>query len=176
MVQSTRRSSGRGSSSTPRTARRKRVWFFHEGATVHTGVDVKAVDILTMARASLGVGGFPGWTLETIIGQIYTDLDTVVTGNIIDARYGIVPGTQGQGSANLPVPYTDEGDFIWTDTNFAIVILQNQQGYYGKQRDVRTRAKRKLEEVEDTLWMVTRQNDGTAVNIRWRLRILLLAP
>jgi len=176
MAQSTRRSNGRGNSYTTRSARRKRVWFFSEGAHVHTGADNMRTDLLAAARASLDVGGFPGWTLETIIGQIYTELTVPTVLQVIDTRYGILPAFQSAGAVNIPVPYTDEADFLWTDTNFRTLTTVAGSAFLTVQREVRTGAKRKLEEVEDTLFMVTRQNSVSDVIIRWRLRILLLAP
>jgi len=169
-----RRSPRRGGTSVP--TRRKRVWFFSEDVNTHGGSDNEAFDILSGARTVLGVGGFPGWTVATIIGQAYAQLNTLTALDTLDLRLGIVPGTQGQSNPNLPMPYTDEGDFLWTNTIFRTLITTNQMVYSQTRLDLNVRAQRKLAEVEDTLWFVSAQNAVDACTVTWRLRILMLAP
>ena len=175
MADAPRRSNRRGSTSVP--TRRKRVWFFSENVNTHVGNDNAAFDILSGARSALGVGGFPGWTLAAIVGQVYPEVSVVQPGIAVDCRLGIVPGTQGQAAANLPIPYVDEGDFLWTNTEYYQIVDVSAIGW-GVRRviEVRTKAQRKLEEIEDTLWFVSRQNNTSDITVRWRLRILLLAP
>jgi len=175
-VTSARRSGSRGASSA-RPARRKRVWFFSEAAQTHaTPPSSQSTDVLADARTSLGVNGFPGWTISAIVGQIYADIITVAIGSTLDLRYGVVKASQQATISALPVPYQEDGDFMWTETEFKILDNITGESNHGVRQEVRVRSMRKLEEVDDTLFMVIRQNSSTAAIVRWRLRILLLAP
>jgi len=168
-----RRSTGRGRLSAPR---RKRIWFFEENSLTFVGASSKSLDVLGDARTSLGVNGFPGYTIGAIIGQLYVEPTLVAAGETIDTRYGLVVASQQATIGSLPIPWQEDGDFMWTDTVFRSFVTTGGQDSHTDRTDVRVRSMRKLEEVDDTLFLIVRQNAATDVVVRWRLRLLLLVP
>jgi len=128
------------------------------------------------ARLSLGVNGFPGYTVASVIGRIYVEPTLVAAGETLDLRYGLVVASQQATIGSLPVPWQEDGDFMWTDTVFRSFVTTGGQDSHTDLTDVRVRSMRKLEEVDDTLWLIIRQNAATDAIARWRLRLLLLVP
>jgi len=131
--------------------------------------------MLAQLRLDLGANALPGITVVRIIGHWYCTPNNITFFDM-DGRLGIVPGNVKDTTASLPFPYQDEGDFMWVDDMLQVHKASVTNFPVTKDRVIDCKAQRKVEEIDETVFGIFTNAGNVDLDIRIRVRMLLLLP
>jgi len=169
--------------SVSRGQRRKLVWYSVEDAVViDASVSTEqSIDMMVDLRAQLGANALPGHTVMRVRGQIrafFVGADPgPIVNDAVDVRMAIVTGARSDTTGSLPMPFQDEGDWMWMGY-IAGVQRTVTDGVFHKAVMVDTKAKRKIEEIDSTLFFVAKSGitGGPDLQLGILLQVLVALP
>lgn len=161
-----------------RRQRRRKIWAAAQ-ETFASSTD-GAVDLLTDYRTDRGVlQADPGMTIMRVVGRIQVQKATGTLTSQDGVLYGLVVDSSTRAVANVSRPGTSEHDdwmmWQWLPVAYGENVSPTDTDLITSY-DVDVKARRRLEEVNDTLWFswaITGLNNA-AVSIT--VRVLLLLP
>ncbi len=146
-----------------RTPRRRKDWGNSELVTETLAANGKQLhDALGGYYSGRGVNSVPDVTVMRMIGSIHVR-STVAAGNV-DVHFGLIIRDKAQNTADMPVPFIDDSDWLWqyriVDDNFLTWDGTSKSNNFHR-IDLDIKAKRRITNPDDRLFLFTFNSDAT---------------